>query len=83
MEYNDNGFASSEGENECTWDEVSCDMMRPRPLTEAEWIDEYWDEITVAYDALIDFMRTHGPPSLFQTLTLENFCKFCYQNSHH
>lgn len=72
---------SSDEDVDSTWDEVPCDL-RPRQLSESEWIDEYWDEITSAWNALMDHLNAPGAPCILQTITFDQFCAFCYQNSY-
>jgi hypothetical protein len=53
----------------------------PRELTEAEFVDENFDEISAMYSSLVDYMQTYGP-CLLQTLTFDAFATFVYQNSY-
>lgn len=53
----------------------------PRELTEAEFIDEYFDEISAMYSSLKDYLETFGP-CLLQTMTFDAFASFVYQNSY-
>lgn len=73
-------YHSSDEDAESTWDEVPCDL-RPRQLTESEWVDEYWDELSSTYEALLTHLQSPGGPCILQTLTFAQFCKFCYENS--
>lgn len=53
----------------------------PRELTEPEFIDEHFDEISAMYSSLVDYMQMYGP-GLLQTLTFDAFATFVYQNSY-
>jgi hypothetical protein len=53
----------------------------PREMTESEFVDENFDEISAMYASLMDYMQTYGP-CLLQTLTFDAFATFVYQNSY-
>lgn len=53
----------------------------PRELTEAEFIDEHFDEISAMYSSLMDYMNLYGP-GLLQAITFDAFASFVYQNSY-
>lgn len=54
---------------------------QPRRLTESEWIEENFDEISSVYSSFIEYLRTYAPAGLFQNLEFGAFCKFCYAQS--
>jgi len=65
-------------------DDSTTERYPPRPLrelTESEFIDENFNEISAMYSSLVDYMQTYGP-CLLQTMTFEAFASFVYQNSH-
>jgi hypothetical protein len=56
-------------------------IIETHRLTEAEWIEEYYDEISAVFTSLQDYMRAYAPRGILGNLRFNAFCKFCYQNS--
>ena len=53
----------------------------PRELTETEFVEEHFDEISAMYASLVDYLNHYGP-CLLQTMTFDTFASFVYQNSY-
>jgi hypothetical protein len=62
---------------------TECFPTRPaRELTESEWIDENFDEVSAMYSSLKEYVEHYGP-CMLQTLTFDAFATFVYQHSYH
>lgn len=52
-----------------------------RRLTETEWIEAHFEEISSVHTALMRYLQTYANVGILNAITFDAFCRFCYQQS--